>query len=93
MQRRISLRYFLLNCGNALSKYFDRRGNVKQGVLDDIVPINEKGDIALQIEKTEEDGSIAPATENRSSDPEDKVAVVPRNHLERTGQVIINNLL
>ena len=77
--------------GNALSKYFDRKGNVRQGAFDDIFPVNEAGDVSLQIEK--DDGTKAPKTLNQSEDPEDQVAVVPRQHLERTGQVIINNIL
>ena len=81
------LRQQLINSGGqALLKYFEKDGSIRQGSFDDMVEIR-KGEFAVGTKR--EDGKTPGQLTAESGSGEDETVVItPERHLERIGNVI-----
>jgi hypothetical protein len=74
--------------GKALFRYYGRDGSIKQGAFDDAIEVD--GGYAVGTEK--EDGSKGQLTEEAGEGENEKVAITPKSHFERTGTQVIRNI-
>ena len=85
------LRQQLINHGGqALLKYFEKDGSIRQGAFDDMVEIR-KGEFAVGTKR--EDGKPGQITDGSGSDQNENVVITPERHLERIGNVILGGVL
>ena len=85
------LRQQLINSGGqALLKYFEKDGSIRQGSFDDMVEIR-KGEFAVGTKR--EDGKTPGQLTAESGSGEDETVVItPERHLERIGNVILGGV-
>lgn len=74
--------------GKALFRYYGRDGSIKQGAFDDAIEVD--GGYAVGTEK--EDKTKGQLTEEAGEGENEKVAITPKSHFERTGTQIIRNI-
>jgi nucleoid DNA-binding protein len=87
------LRKRFVNSGaRDLFKYYDRRGNVRQGAFDDIYPVDDQN-VVIATTKPEEDNAPGQMTENRGSSPDEGVSLIPKQTFESIGNSMLQALL
>tara|TARA_R110002051_G_scaffold258129_6_gene317469 strand:- start:419 stop:2779 length:2361 start_codon:yes stop_codon:yes gene_type:complete len=84
-----SLRKSVLKSGGkALFQYYGRDGSIKQGAFDDATEV--PGGVLVGTEK--DDKSKGQLTDKAGEGEDEKVAVIPKNHFERTGEQILKGM-
>jgi len=85
------LRRQLINSGGqALLKYFEKDGSIKQGAFDDMVEIR-KGEFAVATKR--DDGKPGQITDGAGSGVDENVMITSERHLERISNVILGGVL